>query len=335
MLGESLNWRDPSISFVIGLTIRNTVDALAIGRRKPDTSHVAVRCLSVHARYLCAHAGECCRAGWAIPVEEPLVQPLRTLGFRIGADRVAPVAPNGDCAFFEADAGRLCAIHRRGGPSLLPSVCRHFPRVVVNDPRGTSVTLSHYCPTAAGLLFERVPLAIVEAPRSLALDGALEGLDATSVLPPLLDRDVLTDWDGYTAWEEEAVRLLNAEEGEPEQVVEWLIGATGAVCAWRPRDGSLTSAVRQAFAGTSVRPSGSLAWNGFGRTVNAWLAAHTFASWAAYEPDGLRAIPETVREALALLRQERDSRGVLTRDTLLASIRAADLRLRHGAGVRP
>ncbi len=294
---------------------------------------MAVRCLTVHARYVCAHAGECCRAGWSIPVEEPLVEPLRTLGFQIGPNRIAPKAANGDCLFFETDAGRLCAIHRRGGPSLLPSVCHHFPRVVLNDPRGTSVTLSHFCPTAAALLFDPVPLAVIEAPRSLALDGALEGLDATNVLPPLLDRDVLTDWDGCTAWEQEAVRLLNDDRGEPEQVVERLTQATEAVCRWRPGNGSLAGAVRNAFEGVSVGTPGRQSWGGFEQTVKAWLAAHTFASWAAYEPDGLRAIPEAVGRALALLRTEADSRGAVTREALLASIRAADFQLRHG-GVR-
>jgi hypothetical protein len=326
---ESANRCKSAISFVIAVTIRYTFHLWQSTAESRTLSGMSVRCLSVHAAYLCAHAGECCRAGWTIPVEEGLVEPLLILGFRIGADRVAPVAADGACTFFEGNAGRLCAIHRRGGASLLPSVCRHFPRVAVTDARGTSLTLSHFCPTAAALLFKPVPLAIVKAPRSLALDGVLEGLDATTVLPPLLDRDVLTDWDGYTAWEEEAVGLFNVGDAEPEQLVECLKRATDAICAWRPGNEPLAVAARKTFAGMSVGRVGGRSWDGFGQPVNAWLAAHVFASWAAYERDGLRAIPESVSAALGLLRREVDSRGPLTRESMLGSIRAADFHLRH------
>ena len=48
--------------------------------------------------------------------------------------------------------GNLCAIQRQMGHDQLPSACRHFPRVVVLDPRGTFITLSHVCPTAARML---------------------------------------------------------------------------------------------------------------------------------------------------------------------------------------
>ena len=35
---------------------------------------VPAYCLSIHARYPCAHSGACCTAGWPIPVEPPLVE---------------------------------------------------------------------------------------------------------------------------------------------------------------------------------------------------------------------------------------------------------------------
>jgi Fe-S-cluster containining protein len=295
-----------------------------------------IRCLSVHASYVCAHTGACCRAGWSIPVEEALIGPLRGIGIGIdiGAARVAPVLPSGECAFFEADAGRLCRIHRRGGPRLLPSMCRHFPRVVVNDPRGTSVTLSHFCPTAAALLFSAPRLAIVDAPASLALEGSLEGLDATGVLPPLLTAELLTDWEGYSAWEAEAVALFDIDHFEPECAVEALTIATEASCSWRPGREPLTGAVRDAFAQSraTVTRDGDR-WGNCGRTVNAFLAAHAFASWAAYEPDGLRAIPAAVAEALAILRRHLKGHE-LTEETLTDAIRATDLQLRHAEGSR-
>ena len=60
-----------------------------------------------------------------------------------------------------------CAIHRVLGHDALPSACRHFPRAAVTDDLGTFVTLSHFCPTAASMLFrDDVELSIVEAPAS-------------------------------------------------------------------------------------------------------------------------------------------------------------------------
>ena len=238
--------------------------------------------------------------------------------------------------FFEPDAGRLCAIQRRGGADLLPSACRHFPRVIVNDPRGTSITLYHFCPTAAALLFDAPRLAIVEAPPRIALDGSLEGLDATDVLPPLLSGGVLVDWDGYSAWEEAAVALFDEEDLEPGEAVRTLAAATEAAVGWNPRSVPFASFVHERFAaartGMSRRRRGP--WGPFARPVNAFLAAHAFASWAAYDPSGLRAIPAAVLAALAILTEETGSRGALTRDTLAASFRQTDLRLRHGTATR-
>src|SRR4029079_4552041 len=69
--------------------------------------------------------------------------------------------PNGACIFFERQRGNLCAIQRQMDRSHLPSACRHFPRVVVIDPRGTFVTLSHLCPTAARMLIDGGAAAVV------------------------------------------------------------------------------------------------------------------------------------------------------------------------------
>ena len=79
---------------------------------------------------------------------------------------VAAKETDGRCAFFESDA-RLCSIHRVGGEAALPLTCRMFPRVVLQDGRGALVSLSHFCPTAAALLFDATgPDAVVEAPTS-------------------------------------------------------------------------------------------------------------------------------------------------------------------------
>lgn len=266
-------------------------------------------------------------------MEEHLVTPLSVLGISIGPDRVAPSRPTGDCVFFEADAGRLCTIHRRGGPALLPSVCRHFPRVIVKDARGTSVTLSHYCPTAAGLLFTEAPLSIVEAPPALSLGGVLEGLDATNVLPPLLSKDVLMDWDGYTAWEEAAIALFNVDGIAPEQAVDTVLAVTERISTWKPGRESLSSMVRREFSvamdAARWRDGG---WGEYARPINAFLAAHAFASWAVYEPGGLRSVPAAVSKALRLLAQNND-RGQLSRTSVTEAIRATDLELRHASEI--
>ena len=69
--------------------------------------------------------------------------------------------PNGACIFFEPQRGNLCAIQRQMDHSHLPSACRHFPRVVVIDPRGTFVdAVAPVGPTAARMLIDggSVPL---------------------------------------------------------------------------------------------------------------------------------------------------------------------------------
>jgi hypothetical protein len=149
--------------------------------------------LSMHVPYVCQHAGVCCSSRWPIPVERArvsTVQLLRRDGSWLRAVEGEPadvagvlaVSDSGQCVFH--DQG--CEIHRAFGSGALPSACQHFPRQVLIDPRGVFVTLSHYCPTAADLLFShRGPVVIVEGPPALA-EGEVEGIDARDVLPPVL-----------------------------------------------------------------------------------------------------------------------------------------------------
>jgi hypothetical protein len=194
------------------------------------------------------------------------------------------------------------------------------------------VTLSHFCPTAANLLFAGVPLAIVQAPATLALDGTLDGLDATTVLPPLLSKSVLMDWEGYSAWEEETVELFNDGDLDPEQSVRSLLMITERISEWTPGGEPLSSTVRRQFGSGAERARrGPGRWREHARAINAFLAAHAFASWAAYEPDGLRAVPAAVEVALRTVSERVDERGPVTRPSLLEAIRATDLELRHRA----
>jgi Fe-S-cluster containining protein len=225
-------------------------------------------CLNLHADYLCRHEGACCTAGWAIPVEEPVYQRLHVHfgGTRErlfasggpppdGAVAVLGVQPGGACVFFEADRGNLCAVHSELGAASLPSACRQFPRVVVHSARGTLVSLSHFCPTAAGLLqsLGGTAFEIVPAPDTLTLDGEAEGLDARDALPPLLRPGMLTDHEGYDAWERRGIDLLGRGDLTAEQALALLEAATTAIQTWRPVGASLRETVHREFDVASAR----------------------------------------------------------------------------------
>jgi Fe-S-cluster containining protein len=185
-----------------------------------------VRALSIHAGYRCRSTGVCCSSGWPIPVEPRAEAGLRA-ALRSGAVRPASAGESlrpaaglphgarvvlgqdvaGRCVFLEPT--RRCAVHRRLGEDALPSACRHFPRLATLTPLGVSVTLSHYCPTAADMLFrDDVALALVEDPPAFPASWPWEGLDARDALPPLLRPGVLMDWPSLERWERFCVSVL-------------------------------------------------------------------------------------------------------------------------------
>ncbi len=325
-------------------------------------------CLRLHADYRCQHAGACCTAGWAIPIERPAYEQVRVHfggqerrrlfadggALPEGAAAVVGVQPSGACVFFEPDRGNLCAVHRELGVASLPSACRHFPRIVLHDARGTFISLSHFCPTAAGLL--RSPKAasfeVVRAPGPLALESditddgpnRLEGLDARDALPPLLRSELLTDLEGYDAWERAALALLARDDLTAGGALAILSRATHAVQSWRPGRGSLRATVEREFEIASVAkpdknldtssrdeqrvrlalssvPSGltypspiedwlaswhrgSACWGDVDDAVRGYLAARLFGNWIAYYGQGLHTIVEYLHVALAVLKME-------------------------------
>ena len=305
-------------------------------------------CLSIHAPYACAHSGACCTAGWPIPAEAALVEAVRhnvlpldavrqSTAFRQGPGSLL-VAETGDgaCVFFEPAAGRLCAIHRAAGPGLLPVACRNFPRVALRDPRGLFVTLSHYCPTAARLLLSATSLSIVPAPASLTLDGEADGLDATDVLPPLLRPGMLLTLEGYTAWERHVISVFGDDERDLDasDALDVVSRATAAICGWRPGPRSLLVSIDDAFAvaRADVAPRLRPGSRAVQRAARRFLAAHAFASWAAYQDGGLLAIVRSLETALTLLTRElavAQTRMNGAEASLVAAIRATDFQLRH------
>ena len=183
-------------------------------------------CLRMHAGYRCRHAGACCRADWEIPAETHVLTAVdrsRVLressaglalmdGLRGTAELLVPRDDRRTCLFYEPHASGSCALQREANEDALPSACRHFPRELLIDPRGTFVSLSHFCPTAAALLTTPDALDIVEAQPPLRIGGPIDALDATDALPPLLRPAMLSDLDGYAAWEAAGLAILARQD---------------------------------------------------------------------------------------------------------------------------
>jgi len=209
------------------------------------SSRNRVFALSIHADYRCQHSGACCTSDWDVPVEIPLYRSLEDALSRstltpaavadgsdpplivdedLPEDAGAMIArtSTGDCVFYHRHSG-LCVIHRDLGEPMLPSTCRQFPRLAVRDPRGTFISLTHYCPTAAASLFrDDVPIEIVEDPPAFP-DAEYDGLVVTAdEWPPLLHPRMLTDLAGYDAWERHMVSRCAGVALTPEGVIATL-----------------------------------------------------------------------------------------------------------------
>jgi hypothetical protein len=232
----------------------------------------------------------------------------------------------GACAFHDGRA-RRCAIQRNAGIALMPSACRNFPRVALRDARGLFVALSHYCPTAARLLLDAQRISIVEAPPPLSLDGTVEGLDATGVMPPLLRPGMLMDFEGYGEWEREAIDVMNVPAYSPRGALAAVAEATADAMRWRPGGESLAARVRHAFARVRIAHDRDDSPGVLPQARKAFVASHFFASWSAYQHRGLSAVVESAREAEAML--DRELRGAESAAAFIAAVRATDFRLRH------
>jgi Fe-S-cluster containining protein len=319
--------------------------------------------LGFHADYRCRHSGACCTADWDVPVELPVYRSLSDalVGGRL---QVAPTAAGtypfivepelpdgaaamldrddrGHCVFYESGEKR-CVVHRDLGEPHLPTTCRHFPRLSVQDRRGTFVSLSHFCPTAASMLFRDLPVEIVAEPPAFP-DADYDGLIVTADdLPPLLHPRVLMDLDGYTAWERHMVARCADLHEHPESVLATLMRDADLLRRWRPGSRTLSEAVwelpHDVIAGVpetdlgpslqrrdeviaavpdDLKPAGDEdgldtawtmyvreAWDGFHAPMNRFLAAKAFASWTAYQGRGVKTIVRGLEAALALLRVE-------------------------------
>lgn len=307
------------------------------------------RCLSFHAGYRCQHVGACCSAGWDVEVEPHIVDAVRSgrllpvvsteapFAALPEADALAPARTTaGECGFHHA---HRCSLQEAGSESMLPSACRHFPRVYLRDARGTLLTLSHFCPTAASLLLDRAPVTIVDAQPPLALAEPIEGLDAREALPPLVRPGLLADTAGYGTWEEAVVRTF-LDSPDAASAFCRIEEATETVRRWSPSAGPFTNAVQSAFAVTTVAASAARRSTTLSRAFGIvleltgphplmevpagferdwtriqsagahtmrdptarYLAASTFGNWIAYRGQGLRSIVEWLRACYDVLR---------------------------------
>ncbi|HJU42040.1 MAG TPA: YkgJ family cysteine cluster protein [Vicinamibacterales bacterium] len=231
--------------------------------------------LNFHLPYRCRHTGACCKAGWPIPIE-----PERAVF--LGRGQTLPQDADGACAFYN---GRCTVYDHR------PMSCVHFPYVCLIDARGVHVTLSHYCPTAASLLFDHQgPIEVVEGPPPIPGFDIPEGLDARESLPPLRSSQVLMSYDEFSEWERKEIDTISSIAGDSK----------------------------------------------FAPVIERFLAAKLFASWAAYDGDGITPIRSAVGNAHRVLRVEMEKAcnhhgRPLDATLLLHAIRQTDLQLVHRA----
>ncbi|MDA1307693.1 MAG: hypothetical protein O2917_10575 [Acidobacteria bacterium] len=311
-----------------------------------------VRVLSFHAGYACKHTGRCCASDWPIAVDADhaarLHDVLAVAGVEHHPEGVILLARDrGTCVFRDQHSAGGCRIQRSLGEAAVPLECRQFPRQSVSDPRGTSVTLSHYCPTArAQLEADTGAVTIRTGAPGFPVSGEYVGLQANPDLPPLLHPRCVLDWIQWWAIEAAAVALVTAM---PDTALPRLALAVESLRTWQPSSLPLRDAVHRAFDLAAVErlppwvPSEALltshradlqvaiprAWQAqadtalstrhpplAGPTFGRFLAAHVFANWAAYTGHGLRTWYRSIEAAGCLVWRTGDPG-------------AADLVLRH------
>ncbi len=183
----------------------------------------------------------------------------------LGTPLLTPDA-TGACAFFDRERlTNRCRVQAAHGEALLPDACHHFPRRALLDDRGTFVTLSHFCPTAASLLFEETPLTIVERPPAFPETRSYDGLDARGHWPPLVRADTLFDLDTYSRWEAFIVDTLERSPS-PASALQQIAATAERLRRWTASEGEFALWAETAFQRASTGVSDAQAIERF-RTV--------------------------------------------------------------------
>jgi hypothetical protein len=297
------------------------------------------RGLIAHAAYACRHSGVCCSSDWEIPVEDALqarltraiaageLRPRDGLGLkaRLGLPPGTGAVLGrlrGRCVFHR-EGPCACDLHAWGGADAKPVACRQFPWIAVHDPRGTFVSLSHVCPSAAALLDDPALLVLAPLPQAAS---SFDGLDVRRALPPALSARRLLDWDALSAWDAQALDACarnTAPEGVPADllrlrtharrwtsaqgplatwIASWTPEASPATAPWAP-DPALDAIVRAAVpAGLAAPPPVDVVvpprWQTSGSLVRRYLAARLVACWPLHYGTGLTT---AIAYAMALL----------------------------------
>ena len=340
-----------------------------------------MRALSFHSEYHCGNTGICCSSRWEVAVEVEVEVRLVSLlglgpgklpngpdGFRIISEPPAgcrsslrTADPSGAC-WFRDEPGRACAIHRNHGESVLPSACRQFPRVCVLEPAVVSVSLSHYCPTAAALLFAGPEeFGLVSDAPAFPPDWPFEGLDARRAYPPFLRPGVLLGFDGLRTFEDRVVTVLSQGTLWPalaridlaiERARTWTVSA-GPMCDHvadsfaltgrdpRPDPGTidprplllatLTRGTQPTAGLPEFRPGPLSLSNLADLALRKYLASRLIAAWITFQGNDLRSVARYLRLCLDTVFLFESARGTAESEAARwrESIRNADLWLLH------
>jgi hypothetical protein len=222
---------------------------------------------------------------------------LRTAG-TLPAEAAAILVPSpaGSCPAFDRAGGHLCSIQRALGHERLPASCRHFPRVTLLEPDATRVTLSHFCPTAASMLFRQdvgKTGVVSDAP---GITDRLEhdGFDATQTIPPLLRPGVVMDRETCRLWEQYLLGAFDQDCQAPEDMLADVAGTCEGMRGWSAGRQSL-----EAHARNAVSAAMSPGIRNMRRTMALSGASRLFLLAAESIPSGLaRPVPPDGAEAL-------------------------------------
>ena len=201
-----------------------------------------------------------------------------------GAAAVLEPLPGGACPAFDRNGGSLCSIQRELGHEHLPASCRHFPRVALLEADATRVTLSHFCPTAAWMLFapDAGKLAIVHDAAGIADRREHDGFDARQTIPPLLRPGVAMDAETCRLWEQHVIGALDSAGRAPEETLAGLAFTTDEIRNWTAGQGALESHARTALAAAAEPRGPGGRWQ-----MTLPSASRLFSLAAASVPPGL------------------------------------------------
>jgi hypothetical protein len=162
---------------------------------------------------------------------------------------------DGACPAFDRTGGNSCAVQRELDHEGLPASCRHFPRVALLEADAVRVTLSHFCPTAAGMLFkaDARTLAIVQDAAGIADRCEHDGFDARQTIPPLLRPGVAMDHTTCRVWERALLETFDRPGLSPEDMLGEIALLPETIRGWSAQACSLETHAGKARAAAALQ----------------------------------------------------------------------------------